>query len=240
MILPLSTNLKEFKVSLEWFLKLKEYDSLTKMKGTHLKAIQEQEERLTKLNSRALECDMQTTKLRENNLALRHRLHDIDLLIKSHQEQRQRLLDRGEDGKKVETYSAQIDQAEEEGLEILSQIESQEKELADLSEFKKGLAKTLNEIQEEANHINAQEKQALSNIDLRIQLIEEELPSNFRTTLNKVVAKNLAKGPFTRIEAGSCYFCRYKISRIDESEIDSQRMLKLCPQCSRIFLPYGA
>jgi predicted nucleic acid-binding Zn-ribbon protein len=54
------------------------------------------------------------------------------------------------------------------------------------------------------------------------------------------MAKNLAHGPFTRIDQGSCFLCRYKISRVEESEIDMQKALKICPQCSRIFLPYGA
>jgi predicted nucleic acid-binding Zn-ribbon protein len=85
----------------------------------------------------------------------------------------------------------------------------------------------------------ADQKQKVVQAQMRIKLIEDELPTDFKSVLERTLKKNLALGPFTRNENGSCFFCRYKISKLDESEIDMQKQLKTCPQCSRIFLPYG-
>ena len=42
-------------MSTEWFFKLKEFDSLTKMNSNHQKSIKEQQERLSKLNEKRQE-----------------------------------------------------------------------------------------------------------------------------------------------------------------------------------------
>lgn len=226
-------------MSLELFSKLREFDSLTKMKLGHEKTIKENEERLIKLQERSKENDLQSAKLKQEILSSRQKLHEIEQKLKMFQEQKQRLIETGQP-EKAETYSPQIDAAEEEGLEILSLIENVENELKDKKTFHEGIQKTINEISSEVEEIKSQEKVSIENLNLRMKLIEEELPAEFKSTLSKVIAKNLAQGPFTKIDSGSCYFCRYKISRIDESEIDTQFKLKTCPQCSRIFLPYGA
>ena len=96
------------------------------------------------------------------------------------------------------------------------------------------------EIESEVAEEKGKLEKELHSISLRVDLLKEELPSDFRQVLERVSARKLAHGPFTRIEGGSCYFCRYKISRLDESEVDMQKQLKICPQCSRIFLPYGS
>lgn len=227
-------------MSAELFLKLKELDSLSKMRIRHLSALSEQEDRLSKLTARQNDAHLQTEKLRQDNQAKRHELFEIEKKIKSMQEQKQRLLDIGESGPKVDSYLAQIDEAEEKGLELLEILEANESEIKDQQQFLAGLTKTITEISGEAQEIKAQEQRELENVELRMRLLEEELPADFRALYHKTVAKKLAQGPFTRIEAGSCYFCRYKLSKMDESEIDAQQKLKVCHQCYRIFLPYGS
>ncbi len=224
-------------MSVEQFSKLKEIDSLTKMRFGHLKAISEQDDRLTKLNTRLDENQSESHRIQQETFSLQQKMHELEQRLKLLQKQRQNLMDIGESGEK---YDTQIDELETQGLTLLDDIESNGKQLRDHKEFETGLRKTMAEIEKEALDIKNQETRALENIALRLTLLEEGLPSSFREILKKVQAKNLAHGPFTRNEAGSCYFCRYKISRIDESEIDLQQQLKQCPQCSRIFLPYGS
>jgi predicted nucleic acid-binding Zn-ribbon protein len=227
-------------VSAELFLKLKELDSLSKMRIKHLSALSEQEDRLSKLTARQNEAYLQTEKLRQDNQTKRHELFEIEKKIKSMQEQKQRLIDIGESGSKVDSYLAQIDEAEEKGLLLLELLEANEGEIKDQQQFLAGLTKTITEISGEAQEIKAQEQRELENVELRMRLLEEELPPDFRALYHKTVSKKLAQGPFTRIEAGSCFFCRYKLSKMDESEIDAQQKLKVCHQCYRIFLPYGS
>lgn len=207
------------------------------MRNAHLKSIAEQDDRVLKLTTRMDENLSQTAKLKQEGFSLQQELFELEKKLKLFQKQRQNLMDIGESG---ERYTAQINDAEEAGFTLIDAIEKNQKESQALKEFESGLKKTIDEINGEALEIKSQDTKAIKDLDLRLTLLEEELPNNFREVLKKLQAKNLAHGPFTRNENGSCYFCRYKISRVDESEIDMQQLLKQCPQCSRIFLPYGS
>lgn len=208
-----------------------------KMRINHLKTVSEQEDRLEKLNKRLDESNNLVAKLKEANFSMQHDLHEIEKKLSLLQKQRQNLMDIGEDGEK---FLGPIDECEVKGLALLEAIDTNENEIRDQKQFSSGLTKTIAEIGTEVAEINSREQQEVRNLDLRLNLLLEELPENYRSLLSKVQSKNLAHGPFTRNENGNCFFCRYAISRIDQSEIDLQQALKQCPQCSRIFLPYGA
>lgn len=226
-------------MSVETFLKLKEFDSLSKVRINHLKALSEQEDRLSKLNERREANLMQTSILNQSNRDTQQQLFETEKQLKVLTEQKQRLLDIG-NADKANLMQKDIDELEAKGFEFLERIENNETELADHKTFLTGLEKTIKEIQDEVKEETDKIQNEVKNIDLRLESLKDELPADFQNLLTKTLAKKLAHGPFTRIENGSCFFCRYKISRMDESEIDMQKMLKTCPQCSRIFLPYGA
>lgn len=225
-------------MSAESFFKLKELDSLNKMKLSLLKSKCEQEDRVSKLLERQNEALLQTTKLKQELISTTNELADVEKMLKNASEQKQRLIDIGGDDKKILNFSADIEKFEEKGLEFLSRLEEIENEIADQKQFQLGLQKTITEIQSEIKPEVEKCDQEIKNISLRVELLTEELPADFKNLYEKVSAKKLAHGPFTRTDQGSCYFCRFKISKVDESEIDAQRSLKTCPQCGRIFLPY--
>lgn len=227
-------------MSVEQFFKLKEIDSLTKMKTSFLARMKEQDDRVSALNDRRQEKVLQTAKLRQNLISTTNELAEVEAKIKSHSEQKQRIFDVGGDEKKIAQFASEIEQLESRSLELLKEMEQTENDISDAKTFLTGIEKTISEIEAEVSVEIQNIQNELSNIEMRINFLMEELPSDFKSLLLKITAKNLAHGPFTRIENGSCYFCRFKISRIDESEIDMQKNLKTCPQCSRIFLPYGA
>jgi predicted nucleic acid-binding Zn-ribbon protein len=229
-----------FYVSVDWFIKLKEIDSLTKMKNGHLKAKAEQEERIKKLSDRKDESLLQTAKLKQSLISINSEMADVEKKLKTSSEQKQRVMDIGGDEKKIVGYNSEIESLEEKGFELLGKLEETENELADTKTFLSGLEKTMKEIEDEGQSEIFKINNELNNICLRVNLLLEELPSNFKDLLVKTTAKKLAHGPFTRVDQGSCYFCRYKLSRLDESEIDMQKNLKTCNQCGRIFLPYGS
>jgi predicted nucleic acid-binding Zn-ribbon protein len=226
------------EVSAESFFKLKEIDSLNKMRLTLIKNKSDQEDRVSKLNERQNESLLQTAKLKQELISITNDLADVEKLLKNASEQKQRVIDVGGDEKKINNFSQDIANYEEKGLEYLSRLEEIESEMADQKSFQSGLAKTIQEIELETKPELEKCDQEIKNIDLRVELLSEELPADFKSLYLRVVAKKLALGPFTRTDQGSCYFCRYKISKVDESEIDSQKSLKTCPQCGRIFLPY--
>jgi predicted nucleic acid-binding Zn-ribbon protein len=225
-------------VSAESFFKLKEIDSLNKMRLSFIKNKCEQEDRVSKLNERQNESLLQTAKLRQELISITNELADVEKLLKNASEQKQRIIDIGGDEKKINNFSQDIANYEEKGLEYLSRLEEIESEIADQKSFQSGLANTIHEIESETKPELEKCDQEIKNIDLRVELLSEELPADFKSLYTRVSAKKLAHGPFTRTDQGSCFFCKYKISKVDESEIDTQRSLKTCPQCGRIFLPY--
>lgn len=226
-------------MTVEGFSTLKEIDSLTKMRIHQLKAKGEQEARLVKLNEKRQTSLSQTDALREKLVQNHQKLADIEKRIKVSSEQKERLIERGSEDQKIATYSLEIDQLEEQGLILLQEAEGIEIELVELKTFLKGLDQTIHEIQAEVSEEVSKLNKEIENLELRLKLLQEELPDDFKNVYQRISSKNLAHGPFTRIDQGSCFFCRFKISRIEESEIDIHKNLKTCPQCTRIFLPYG-
>lgn len=227
-------------MSVEPFLKLKEIDSLTKMRNNYLKHKSEQEDRVSRLNDKRQDCHLRTAKLKHELISTNNDLADVEKKISTFTEQKQRLVDIGGDDKKIASYQEEINTLETKGFEFLSNIETIENELSEIKTFEQGLEKTIQEIQSEVSGEIEKINNELVNIKTRLDLLMDELPVDYKNLLVKITAKNLAHGPFTRVDQGSCFFCRFKISRIEESEIDMQKNLKTCPQCSRIFLPYGA
>lgn len=226
-------------MSVEVFSKLREIESLSRMRNKHLSAKSEQEDRVSLLNKKRQEHDLQTAKLKQALILTNDKLAEAEKKLKLIVEQKQRLIDYGGDETKIRDFSAQINQLEEEAFSFLQEAEQIENELSDAKTFSEGLEKTISEISQEVSVEVMKADGEVKTLEMRISMLMDELPADFKAMLIKVSSKKLAHGPFTRIDQGSCYFCRFKISRIDESEIDMQKNLKTCPQCSRIFLPYG-
>jgi predicted nucleic acid-binding Zn-ribbon protein len=240
MYISLSSIPKENEVSVKSFLTLKEIDSLSKMRITQLNVKSDQEKRIQKLNEKRQGIENEMISLKKEIVQHQGLLGTVEDKIKTAVQQKQRLIDLGGDEKKILAYDLEIKSLEDKGFEYLTIIDEFETTIVDHKTFLIGLTKTLEEIDQEVREELTKIEADIKNIDLRLDLLREELPPEFKTTLAKISAKNLALGPFTRIDQGSCFFCRFKISRIEESEIDMQKNLKTCPQCTRIFLPYGA
>ena len=231
--------LGEIEVSLEWFSRLKEYDSLSKARIGHLSAIKEQDDRMLALEKRRDEKLSQLSILKADYVRLQQELLELENKMKILNQQKERWIDQGGDEKKRFTMEEEITRLEEQGFGFLEALDANETERKDAQTFIDGIGKTISEISEESKLEVLKNEDSIKQLDLRLEGILEMLPSEFKDLLMKTRKKNLAHGPFTRIDSGSCFFCRYKISRVEESEIDMQKQLKVCPQCSRIFIPYG-
>jgi predicted nucleic acid-binding Zn-ribbon protein len=227
-------------VTADWFLKLKEFDSLEKMRISHLKAIKDQEDRLKHLNVKRQEQQKVQEILKAELHSLQQAYFETEKKLKICEEQASRLKDLGGDSDKIDRYQKDAATLEDDLFAILEKIESHQESIQEKKTFLAGIENTIQEIKSEVEAEIKEHSKAIEQLELRLKLIKAELPSHFKDALERTLKKNLALGPFTRVDQGSCYFCRYKISRIDESEIDMQRALKFCPQCSRLFLPYGS
>ncbi len=226
-------------MSAEWFFKLKEFDSLGKMKNGHLKSIQDEQNRLSSLNVKRQEALDEVSTLKNEHLKLQQEYFEAEKKMNSHEEQASRLQDIGGDETKISQFKKEASEIENRLFELLERTESIQTELEEKKTFLSGLDKTFQEIESEVLSEIKTHQAGIDQVMMRMKLIEEELPTDFRSLLERTLKKNLAVGSFTRTDNGSCFFCRAKISRTEESEIDMQKLLKTCPQCSRIFLPYG-
>jgi predicted nucleic acid-binding Zn-ribbon protein len=227
-------------VTADWFLKLKEFDSLEKMRISHLKAIKDQEDRLQHLNVKRQEQQKVQEILKTELHSLQQAYFETEKKLKICEEQASRLKDLGGDSDKIDRYQKDAATLEDDLFAILEKIESQQVSMQDNKTFLSGIENTIQEIKSEVEAEIKEHSKQIEQLELRLKLLKEDLPPDFKDALERTLKKNLALGPFTRVDQGSCYFCRYKISRIDESEIDMQRALKFCTQCSRLFLPYGS
>lgn len=226
-------------MTVEWFVKLKEIDSLGKMRINHLKLIGEQQERLNKLHERKELSLLQTNSLNQEQRTLQQSLHDLEKKLRLFSVQKENLISLGGDEDKVAKFDQEIAALEDQGLMLMERQDHIKADVEDAKTFQLGLEKTMSEIDRDVQEDIKNHEEEIQRLDLRLRLLEEELPSNFQQVYKRTQAKNLHHGSFTRVENGSCFFCRYKISRQDESEIDTQQNLKTCNQCGRIFLPFG-
>jgi predicted nucleic acid-binding Zn-ribbon protein len=209
------------------------------MKLNHLKAIKEQEERLSKLILKRQEQQDEASGLRSELLLIQQSYFETEKKLNTCEEQASRLRSVGGDETKITNFKNEATELENKLFELLEKTEAIQAGLEDSKTFLSGLEKTYLEIESEVTQEVQENRTGVAQVELRMKLIQDELPAEFNSTLERTLKKNLAVGSFTRIDNGSCYFCRYKISRTDESEIDMQKNLKVCPQCSRIFLPFG-
>jgi predicted nucleic acid-binding Zn-ribbon protein len=208
-------------VSVETFYSLKEIESLKKMQLTHEACIHEQEDRLLKLQERLKVQELNIQTAQDEIVKIKS---EIILLEK-------RLQDRLDEVTKTNLESQQWD--------FMIRIEELEKSIMEDQTFIIGFTKTMNEIDIEAQEIIQKENQELKNLELRIKLLIESLPDEVQVLLKKLQSLNLKFGVFTSIQDSSCRFCRRKLSRVEEDEIDIKLKLISCASCRRLFLPYN-
>lgn len=221
------------------FSKLKEYDSLSKREQQLLREISDENARTQKIKS-LIEKHLEHRHEIKNNIAqLNTSILDCESQLKTLGEQKDRLMNQGATEEKLKDYQDKIDHFENEAFEFLEKIDQLENELTETLQFETGARKTLSEIEAEVSIVVTSKETEAKNLHSHLEDILNNLPPSLSSSLNKLIAKNLTHGPFTKISDGGCMLCRFKISKTDEAEIDVHKLLKFCPQCSRIFLPYG-
>jgi predicted nucleic acid-binding Zn-ribbon protein len=206
----------------EEYLRLREMDAMLIQMRKATARMEDELNRLKRRENAKLEKEAQLKTLTQEAKNLSHQIAELDRQLS------QRL------------DSAAAAALEEQGLQLLIRQQELEQEQEDIRTFLGGYEKTLAElraeIENELTDARLQRDQAMA----RAKAIKDELPAEWREKYEKVAVQNLAHGPFTRITDTRCFVCQYAISRVVESEVDVQLLLKSCPGCGRLFLPYKA
>ena len=227
-------------MSREAFQKLREIDSLLKMKNKELALVKEQDDRLSRLESQKNDRLDQKDQDKKLYTQTQQNLLEMEAKLKTASQQKERLSQYSPDDPKLTELSATIETLEIQGLELLSSLDEIEQRLKEHDIFLQGMNRTIDEISSEVNEDRSKHQKEIQNLDLRIDLIMGELPENFKLTYQRLMTKNFPHGPFTTVTGQSCYFCRSSVSKVEESEIDTKFAIIHCKQCGRLFLPYTA
>ena len=214
--------LRESMAHVDEYLRLKEMDALLTQAKRDSIALDEELNRLKRREGEKAERQIQLNTLQTEYKELAHQIAEVDRQLS------QRL--------SPET----ITKLEETGLNYLIRQQELEELMQEHQTFLAGFEETLNELREE---IQAAMKQHTllrdQNIE-RAKLLEQELSPDWQRAYRKIVSQNPAHGPFSRIDNGHCAFCRGTVSKLLESEVEAQLLLKPCPSCGRLFLPHKA
>jgi predicted nucleic acid-binding Zn-ribbon protein len=204
------------------FFLLKEYDSLGR---AALAAESLKDEELARLKRREGELAERTAHLEAReaqNREMNHRMAELDRLMS------QRLAPEA------------LARAEEEGLNILVEQQHLELLIEEDRTFIAGFSQSIAEIREEVNSKIAAAQLEQKRTQERQASIAPQLPDGWLVSYQKIAAKKPPHGVFSRIQNLQCQFCRYSVSKIVESEVDTKCELRSCGSCGRLFLPYKA
>lgn len=227
-------------MSREAFQKLREIDSLMKMKNKELSLVKDQDDRLSRLEQQKTARLEQKDQDKKLYIQTQQNLLEMEAKLKTASQQKERLSQYSPDDPKLLELAKTIEDQELLGFELISKIEELELLMKDSDSFLKGIEKTITEISAESLEICTAHLNEVKNLDLRISLLEIELPENFQSVFKRLLTKNFMHGPFTAIVNNQCMFCHSSVSKVEESEIDTKFMITHCKQCGRLFLPYNS
>jgi predicted nucleic acid-binding Zn-ribbon protein len=202
------------------FLIIREYDSLSR-EANSLKT--QMEEELARLRRREADLSDRQALLKTREFDMRSLNDQIAEL----------------DRKLAQRLSPEMAvKVEEEGLAMLIRQQELEVEIEEHKTFLAGFSKTVKDIREEIELNLSNQKMKRDATLERAQNLFTTLPEEWQKAYQKIAAKNPAHGVFTRLDGLKCQFCRGAVSKVFESEVDTQFQLKACPSCGRLVLPY--
>lgn len=203
------------------FFQLKEYDSLCREHVSLLKQKSDLIDRLKTRHGELAQAKSELLELIDRYKSIDREIIDIDRTLS------QRLSDES----KAEN--------EERALNLLITQQAVEEAREDKKTFLVGFEKTVEEITQESNESIQDLERKIIHLNSRIKQLFSDLPEDWKSPVERVQAKNLSIGIFTKVQEGKCALCRHKLSLDMQSDIDQKLILKACPGCSRLFLPYS-
>jgi len=129
---------------------------------------------------------------------------------------------------------------EEKGIEELDKLEVIEERISAADEFLAGSLESLKDIEAEVETTNSEHQISLNKLTKRIDLLIEELPTEFSYRYTKTLDSNIKGSIFARIKNDACEYCRSGLSKVEIQKVEDQLSLKNCASCGRIFIPQAA
>lgn len=137
----------------------------------------------------------------------------------------------------LKSLNCAIEENENSTFSLLEESEQIEETISEHKTFLTGSQESIQEIIKEIEVAVNQKSEGLTILQKRIQLLNEELPSEFSNALKDASKKHPASSPFTRIIEKHCEFCKMKLSASIIQDVETSLKLKSCSCCERIILP---
>ncbi len=139
--------------------------------------------------------------------------------------------------KQKDKNTLELNKSDNMAFELMEEVEKLDQEISDCNQFLSGSEKTVKEISKEVEDNNLPVIKEIEVYKGRIFLLQESLPSDVIDKLNRTIKKELTHGPLTKIESNSCFICRFKLTKVDQDQIEQHLKFKSCSSCQRIFIP---
>lgn len=241
---------RQLSSPLESFYTLKEIQSLDRMIQAHQKIVSDHEARISKLKniraSKAQDLSDTLTELEKLNQIYASEEKNNHLLTRDLTQAQANTMASTNDHElkaantQIATKKPLKEKSDQTLYELLTTIDEKEQEIKDLKTFLEGSLKTLADIELEVATDLKKEKADIENLEMRINLLTDSLPANFKSKFESVNKKHRFKSPVTVITNNHCGECFMMVSKMQISQVDRAATLELCSQCERIFLPSGA
>lgn len=134
-------------------------------------------------------------------------------------------------------FEQQKNELEASVFKIMEDIESNQLEQKELSEFIEGSAETLHELQDEINASNQKDQKEIDQYQQRIDVILNDLAEPLLTKYKKAREKYRFKEPATYLKTDNCPKCGIAVSPSKKNDILYFKSIESCSGCGRILIP---
>ena len=234
----------------EHYKDLIQIQALDKEIKQHLDAIQENNNRITHLESQRTqretaqqEMQQKLEELTKESNQLENQLVDIEnkiakseehLAMASTQHQADAI------NKELETLKPQDDEIQERILEIIDQTDQLKSDIQDCQTFLAGSLETLNELSQEMADANQDEQAKIEILEGRIENLLGVIPAPFKTAYLASQKEHRFQNPIAFIQDRCCNQCRFAIDITIQDNVSHGVIPEQCPSCSRLLLPLSA
>lgn len=222
-----SLNIKKNELQAKIAIELERIDKIQHTRSKRKEDLEVNEDKSHKLKVQLLEIDKKSEKL--------------DQLISNSQQKINNSFEEKELNalnQQIDNAQIELDKIQEEGLELLEKKEALDEEITNAKSFLKGSLETIEEIRAEVNQENDNLFSELDQIEIRLNLLHEQIPLKASERIRSLIAKNKKLAPLAHISSTkNCDICGYLIPHATEQAVEKELKLTSCPGCTRILIP---
>lgn len=232
----------------EIFRILKEFQSLHLKKDELSKSIQNELQRIEKIEDQRTKRDkilqndlVHLKQLKPEMTKIENQINETSNKLKNSRTKINQIASQHEleaINTQIDSYENELSQLEEKGLEILEQTEILEESITNAENFLKGTLETIKEIEGEIKEENEPLYHELNTLKNRIEILKPQIPEKVLNRIVELQSKGPKYSPIAEITPqNTCKACGYLPPKALVDSVEVKLKLHSCPGCNRIFIP---